>query len=645
MDIFEDEFKKAKVCELINFSEDYQKLNPKLIICQCNPNEAYLICEDCIECHDCQNFFDLNPDHNEILTECDCKLANHNLKFDNFEKAKIECYHNEMLKLSPYKYTYSYIRNGEKIKLCEYCSNKCITNENITKEIDEDQNHECHCSEGHDFDLDKFEDISNIFKNLINADFNIFTKFKEPGFIQIFEKLNLRKIDLRMSLNLDSFIDFYHITSLKKFFIPINYFKNFSSPKEFLTILFDKKENISMIDRVKLFFIMFLTEIKSVFHRELFIIKMESVVNMDSDGRKYYLEEIKKKKCKLDIFNGIDHYIKLILDEIDVSKCISKNLHCNNLFILMMKFFIKYNLIDVSTSKNYYFILEKLLMNENENERKEHIEVEDYNRVLNENNNLVLCKTVLYTILRYNDVYDPFIKIDDLEKENLTLAIRCFIYAIKNIKDSIKSRTMNPYISIVLDFISCGYSGGNPFLFSLDFVQDKLEPFTLLINKIGSENRKFLILELKYDDYLKNIRELFKQVIYGKFQCDIQIICQNENFYSKYFEFIEIYKRINQYFGDYPNYNKIEDEILIGLLSFIQKSFNKNVSNLKLFLSVDTSTLIDIHYHLEEKFLKFLDELFLENYLPELPRFTSITFIIEFWDHLKNKIQSNPNKV
>ena len=29
MDIFEDEFKKAKVCELINFSEDYQKLNPK----------------------------------------------------------------------------------------------------------------------------------------------------------------------------------------------------------------------------------------------------------------------------------------------------------------------------------------------------------------------------------------------------------------------------------------------------------------------------------------------------------------------------------------------------------------------------------------------------------------------------------------
>ena len=181
--------------------------------------------------------------------------------------------------------------------------------------------------------------------------------------------------------------------------------------------------------------------------------------------------------------------------------------------------------------------------------------------------------------------------------------------------------------------------------YRLDFVQDTLEPFTLLINKIGSENRKFLILELKYDDYLKNITELFKQVIYGKFKSDIQIICQNQNFYSKYFEFIEIYKRINEYFGDYPKYKKIADEKLIGLLSFIQKSLNKNITNLILFLSVDTSTLINIHYHLEEKFLKFLDELFLENYLPNLPYFTSITFILTFWDHLKNKIQSNQNKV
>ena len=181
--------------------------------------------------------------------------------------------------------------------------------------------------------------------------------------------------------------------------------------------------------------------------------------------------------------------------------------------------------------------------------------------------------------------------------------------------------------------------------YRLDFVQDTLEPFTLLINKIGSENRKFLILELKYDDYLKNITELFKQVIDRKFQCDIKKICQNENFYSKYFEFIEIYKRINEYFGDYPNYNKIEDEILIGLLNFIQNSFEYRFSNLTLFLSVDTSTLIDIHYHLEEKFLKFLDELFLINYLPNLHYFKSITFILTFWDHLKNKIQSNPNKV
>ena len=248
-----------------------------------------------------------------------------------------------------------------------------------------------------------------------------------------------------MSLNIDTFIIHYQITSLKKFFIPINYFKNFSSPKEFLTNLFDKKENISMIDRVKLFFIMFLTEIKSVFHRELFILKMESVVNMDRYERKYYLEEIRKKKCKLDIFNGIDDYIELILDQIDFSKYISKDVSCNNIFILLMKFFIKYNLIKVRTSKNYYFILEKLL--KNENERNEDKEIKDYYRVLDENNNLVLCKTVLYTILRYNDVYDHFIKIDDLNEENLTLAIRCFIYALKHIKNSIKSRTINLCIS------------------------------------------------------------------------------------------------------------------------------------------------------------------------------------------------------
>ena len=71
-------------------------------------------------------------------------------------------------------------------------------------------------------------------------------------------------------------------------------------------------------------------------------------------------------------------------------------------------------------------------------------------------------------------------------------------------------------------------------------------------------------------------------------------------------------------------------------MNFIQNSFEYRFSNLTLFLSVDTSTLIDIHYHLEEKFLKFLDELFLINYLPNLRYFKSITFILTFWDHLKN---------
>ena len=174
MDIFEDEFLKKKACELINFSEDYEKLNPKLIICLCNPNRWQVICEDCIECHDCKVNYEPNYDGN--VTECDCKLANHNLKFDNIEKGKIECYHNEMLKLSPYKYTYSYIKNGETIKLCEYCSNKCITNENIIKEINEHQNHECHCSKDHNFEDD--QDSPIIFEYLLNADFNIFTKFE-----------------------------------------------------------------------------------------------------------------------------------------------------------------------------------------------------------------------------------------------------------------------------------------------------------------------------------------------------------------------------------------------------------------------------------------------------------------------------------
>ena len=245
-------------------------------------------------------------------------------------------------------------------------------------------------------------------------------------------------------------------------------------------------------------------------------------------------------------------------------------------------------------------------------------------------------KTVFYTLLRiYDKVSLDKIEISESMRKVIKIAVICFIKSADKIIVKKEDKKINLYISFVYQLISKNYInmriGEN--IGNIEFDQKKLSPLKEFLNKFGIENRKYFDYFIKYNDYLLSVSKLFKQIISPLIQFDkndIQIFCQNENFYSKYFEFIDIYCRVNEYFKDINDYQKVDDEILKGLLNFILISIDLNNSNLNLFLSVDIHKFISIHYHLGSDFFKFLKDFFVKNYLDKVTNLVSIQFIFDF---------------
>ncbi len=180
----------------------------------------------------------------------------------------------------------------------------------------------------------------------MNFDYNIFKKNKKLENIYLYYISNI-KIEARNFLMLILFLENYESLQFRKFFIPDEFLKNFGfrEVKELL------KQSVNFFFAISQYvYCLFIGKIKSSFISTSFILKMESVINMNSNQRTKYLKNIwndKNQELLKEISDFFQEYLEymdsFIKENRNNLEAILNNVKSNYSII---KFMVKYNILN-----------------------------------------------------------------------------------------------------------------------------------------------------------------------------------------------------------------------------------------------------------------------------------------------------------
>jgi hypothetical protein len=342
---FVDEVMKLKDCNFSKILLDNKEYELSVFYyCYCD-EKAVMICENCKE--QCHKDHEFNPNPNfTVFFDCECKKKSHKWENKNVIKENGKCIYKEIESCTDEKYSYYYINeDNEKVYLCKICSLECSPNEEIKLLTEEKIDNETKCDcEKHKIYLEC--ELSSCSENLLNFDYNLFKKNKKLENIYLYYISNI-KIEARTFNMLMKFMEDYHGLSNRKYYIPDEFLKDYT----FQNVRQILKQPVELFDDIsKYVYCLFLDKIKSSFISSSFILKMESVINMNIHQRTNSIKNkwnLKNQEILKEIpdffqeyFELLDGYFKKYYNILEYTV---KNL--SNAY-QMIKFLVKYNILN-----------------------------------------------------------------------------------------------------------------------------------------------------------------------------------------------------------------------------------------------------------------------------------------------------------
>jgi len=364
---FVDDFLKFKDCnfsKILSDSKEYEYV--QFYYCYCD-EKAIMVCQNCKEqCHKDHEFYP-NPSYTDFFV-CECTKKNHEWENKNAMKENGKCIYKEIESFTDEKYT-NYYNNldNEKVYLCKVCSLECCPKSHKLKTEEKIENEtKCDC-EKHKIYLECR--LSSCSKNLLNFDYNLLKKNKKLEEIYL-KSVSDIKIEARTFNMLMKFLEDYDTFPNKKLFIPNEFLKDYS----FQNVKDLFRQPVEMFNDISQYvYCLFLDKIKSSFISSSFILKMESVINMNTKQRTSYLKNIWIEKNQ-EILNEIPKFFQEYFEIMDTYlkkyDCILEHTvkFLNNAY-KMIKFLVKYNLLNPFQ----FLTMMEIYMNESlkDNELKE----------------------------------------------------------------------------------------------------------------------------------------------------------------------------------------------------------------------------------------------------------------------------------
>ena len=108
MDLFPDEMIESPSCRYTTLLPGSIKSVEKYsYLCYCHREELMVICEKCINCHNCENNIKIKPNKDHRFYSCDCKEKDHKILYKKSQTRinlfqEKRCFYSDIFSLLPY---------------------------------------------------------------------------------------------------------------------------------------------------------------------------------------------------------------------------------------------------------------------------------------------------------------------------------------------------------------------------------------------------------------------------------------------------------------------------------------------------------------------------------------------------------------
>ena len=607
MDLFPDEMIESPSCRYTTLLPGSIKSVEKYsYLCYCHREELMVICEKCINCHNCENNIKIKPNKDHRFYSCDCKEKDHKILYKKSQTRinlfqEKRCFYSDIFSLLPYTSDNTVKTTGEKV--CKFCTENCYKPEEIYSVIDPKNTimSKCECKKPLHKDL--FHFLYNFKSKELNVSANIFNYnllMKIDYLKEILLDLNkIKRVDL------NSFLLKFEIDLAKniddecnsKYFIPKPIIRDDVIKEMTNKGLFRKLPSLgNAAIRLLINDYIFRQYVKSHYVKKMFLLNRSTILNMNTEQRCFYLKKIRKSNNLDKVitestnqlystgkFFSLENYMKFYHDNSAIKYKRFDTIHQN------MKFLIKYRIINAKLRNDYLNFALACLLN------KEY----DFNN----NCCVIVLKSILYTLIHY---YDDLARVSKEEKtfpkENFKIIFTIFVSTIKKfdsnnktiekkkkqkkeLKDLDKQKkekekrerekasfveVTNQVFNILIDN-NINLNRSNDFKMISKDNKTKLMSSEIYkkIQEFSKLNRKQINFEINFTYYIKRvpnvINEIFKLIGFEEFVTikkslleiknftskaiikEFQEICSFFNFYQKFDEYLEIISETSRF--------------------------------------------------------------------------------------------------